>query len=105
MTTILSREQIDAILLAPYPKSDESTISVREAEWYGLADTSRAYHDAVEIIEWLVQQHCYQEEDGSYDTAALSTNRDAFDFLVQAGRAEYVGEQYGRRAFIRFLED
>jgi len=59
--------------------------------------------DALDVIEWLVRQHCYSVGD-EYDTEALSTNRDAFELLVQAGRAEYVGEQYGRRAFIRFKE-
>lgn len=96
---ILSREQIDArqYLLdtgQPFTTQDKAD----------LIDTARAYHDAADLVAELVSQHCYQEGDGSYDTAALSTNRDAFELLVQAGRAEYVGEQYGRRAFIRFKE-
>lgn len=69
-----------------------------------VVDESLERDEALDNVEWLVRQHCYQEEDGSYDTSALSTNRDAFDLLVKMGRAEYVGEQVGRRAFIRFLE-
>lgn len=60
--------------------------------------------DALDALEDMVRQFCYQEEDGSYDTGALSTARDAFAVLVAAGRAEYVGEQVGRRAFIRMVE-
>lgn len=71
----------------------------------GLEQVQQAYRDALDTVEYLVRQHCYQEEDGSYDTSALSVNRDAFALLVQAGRAEYVGNQVGRRAFIRFIED
>lgn len=63
-----------------------------------------ALDEALDTVEDLVIQHCYAESDGSYDTSALSTNRDAFDLLVRAGRAKYVGEQVGRRAFIRLRE-
>jgi hypothetical protein len=56
--------------------------------------------DALDEVESMVTQHCH-EHDGTYDTSALSANRDAFALLVRAGRAEYVGEPYGRTAVIR----
>jgi hypothetical protein len=50
----------------------------------------------------MVGQHCHREGD-LYETGALSANRDAFARLVGEGRAEYVGEPFGRMATIRFL--
>lgn len=56
--------------------------------------------EALDEVESMVTQHCYPVGD-LYETGALSANRDAFDLLVRAGRAEYVGEPYGRMAVIR----
>lgn len=72
---------------------------------YKVRDTAQAtQNELLDHIEWLVNQHCY-EEYGVYDTGALSVNRDAFEILVKYGRAEYVGNQVGRRAFIKFKEE
>ena len=92
--TILSREQVEEF---------HATGAV--AEWWAqdVLDTALAYYDALDEISYLVQQHCWCDE-GVYDTGALSTNASAFEFLVAAGRAEYVGDRYGRRSFIRFAE-
>jgi hypothetical protein len=66
--------------------------------------TTHPLVEVLDALEDMVRQFCYQSEDGTYDTGALSTCRDAFDVLVTHGRAEYVGERYGRRAFIRLAE-
>jgi hypothetical protein len=57
--------------------------------------------DALDEVESMVTQHCHALGEW-YETGALSANRDAFDLLVRAGRAEYVGgEPFGRMATIR----
>jgi hypothetical protein len=59
--------------------------------------------EALDEVESMVAQHCHPNPDGTYDSDALSANRDAFALLVKAGRAEYVREPYGRMATIRLL--
>jgi hypothetical protein len=56
--------------------------------------------EALDEVESMVTQHCHALGEW-YETGALSANRDAFDLLVRAGRAEYVGEPFGRMATIR----
>lgn len=65
--------------------------------------------EAVQLLREMVEQHCYMVKEGdvyagTYDSSALSTNAYVFEKLVEAGVAEWVGEQVGRRCFIRFKE-
>jgi hypothetical protein len=59
-----------------------------------------AIEDVLDALEDMVTQHCHQTGEW-YDTGALSANRHAMDVLVAAGRAEFIGEPYGRMATIR----
>jgi hypothetical protein len=67
-------------------------------------DSAVTLAEALDEVESMVTQHCHSLPGDVYETGALSANRDAFDLLVRAGRAEYVGnEPYGRMATIHLL--
>jgi len=60
---------------------------------------------ALDVVEDFVRRDCADSSpDGEpdvYDSCASSTYLAAFELLVACGRAEWVGEPVGRRAFIR----
>ncbi len=98
--TILGRAEVEHLAQSV----DDDTVSIRLPldTYRRVVDTMNAYHSAVDIIQWMVEQHAYLVGD-TYETGALSVNRDAFNFLVAAGRAEFVGEPFGRMATIRLI--
>jgi len=60
--------------------------------------------EAIETIESLVRQHCY-ERDGEYDTSALRANCEGIDLLIKDGRMYEAHEGHGRRIFAKFTDD
>ena len=64
-------------------------------------------NEADQLLIEMVAQACHGEEEPGtgivYDSVALTTYYIVFNYLVEAGLAEFVGEQYGRRCFIRLL--
>jgi hypothetical protein len=66
-------------------------------------DADRA--DLLDVIYWMVSQHCPPEPDTPdvLCSMGLSANAAAMEVLVEAGLAEYAyGEPTGRIAYVRF---
>jgi hypothetical protein len=67
-----------------------------------LRELARDRERFLDELSYMVSQHCYSSDDpGVYDSGALTANIDAFEVLVESGRAKWVGEVAGRRGFIR----
>jgi len=45
------------------------------------------------IIERMLREHCYQNDDGFYDSEFIGANADAMDILVTFGLADYTSDK------------
>jgi len=71
-----------------------------------ISEQGKKIEEMKEIIEDLVNQHCSVDDKNLgtiLDSMALSTNRDAMDFLINEGRIETL-TRYGRRIIGRWKQ-